>query len=212
MARQSKEARSSTNDWPSKATAGPALLKRIAASACMSLILLACFFEGMDSMGLQRAIVYSQNDKNTLDEMVDWSVFLPEGEGRTEVVVSCVGCHDLRQVITQKKSKIGWRTSVQKMVSEYKAPVDREDFQILVAYLSANFGDENPIERLPININSSPEQSLARLPGISADIAAAIVESRKSEGVFVSVDDLLRVKGISPTTFERIKRYVTTKD
>lgn len=212
MARQSKEARSTTSDRPSSGAAGSALLKRIAASVGFGLILSTCLLAGIDSMASREALALSQNGKNTEEETADWSVFLPEGEGRTEVALSCVGCHDLRIVLIQKKSKVGWRTSVQKMVSEYKAPLDREDFQILVAYLSANFGDENPIAQLPMNINSSPEQSLARLPGISADVAAAIVESRKSEGAFASVDDLLRVKGINPATFERIKRYVTTKD
>ncbi|HSE97322.1 MAG TPA: helix-hairpin-helix domain-containing protein [Blastocatellia bacterium] len=178
----------------------------------LGLILSACFLAGIDSTASREVLDLSQNDKEAVEETVDWSVFLPEGEGRTEVALSCAGCHDLRIVLTQKKSKVGWRTSVQKMVSEYKAPLDREDFQTLVAYLSSNFGDENPIERLPMNINSSPARALARLPGISTDIATAIVVSRKSEGVFAAVDDLLRVKGIDPATFERIKRYVTTKD
>jgi competence ComEA-like helix-hairpin-helix protein len=167
--------------------------------------------EGVVSTASQSALDLSQNGKSA-EEEVDWSVFLPAGEGRTEVVVSCVGCHDLRQVITQKKSKVGWRTSVQKMVSEYQAPVDRDDFPILVAYLSANFGDKNPIEQLPMNINRSSAESLARVPGISADVAAAIVESRTSRGAFASIEDLLRVKGLDMDTFDRIKQYLTTKD
>jgi competence ComEA-like helix-hairpin-helix protein len=163
-------------------------------------------------MAWPKPLPVSQGEKSAADDQIDWSVFLPDGEGRTEVTVSCAGCHDLRQVITQKKSKVAWRSSLQKMVSEYKAPVDRQDFPVLVAYLSANFGDKNPITQLPMNINTSPAESLARLPGIGAAAAAAIVESRNSAGAFASVEDLLRVKGIDVTTLNKIKSYVTTKD
>lgn len=146
------------------------------------------------------------------DDTVDWSVFLPEGEGKSAVMVSCSSCHDLRQVITQKKTKTGWRTSVQKMVAEYKAPVDKEDFQAIVGYLAEHFGEENPVEQLPMNVNTGSAAALARLPGISPQVADAIIESRKSGGPFASVEDLLRVKGVDADTLKKIRGYVTTKN
>ena len=212
MVRQLKEARSSIDDRASNALAGLTLIKLVAALLCLSLFLLLGLEEGIGAMASTAANDGQHGKKNVAEDEVDWSVFLPEGEGRTEVVLSCTGCHDLRQVIVQKKSKVAWRTSIQKMVSEYKAPVDKADFQVLIDYLSANFGSANPIEQLPMNINKSTAESLARLPGVSADAVGAIVESRNRAGAFASVEDLLRVKGIDVAIFKKIKRYLTTKD
>lgn len=141
---------------------------------------------------------------------IDWSVFLPDGEGKSLVMLSCSSCHDLTQVITQKKTVSGWRASLQKMVSMYKAPLDKEDFPALTDYLSKHFGKTNPIERLPMDINSSSAESLARLPGISADLARAIVDTRERKARFKSVEDLSRVEGIDDQVLKRIRAYITT--
>jgi competence ComEA-like helix-hairpin-helix protein len=211
MVRPLREARSSTNNRESSALDGVTLIKQVASLLCLGLFLLACRGD-IDAMAPSTGYDGPQEKKTVAEEEVDWSVFLPEGEGRTEVTLSCAGCHDLRQVIVQKKSRVAWRTSVQKMVSEYKAPVNKEDLQILVAYLSANFGDKNPIEQLPVNINRSSAGALARVPGVSASAARAIVESRAREGAFASVEDLLRVKDIDRATFDKIRRYLKAKD
>lgn len=145
-------------------------------------------------------------------EKVDWSVFLPEGDGKTEVALACTSCHDLTQVITQKKSAGNWRTTLQKMISQYQAPVDKEDMPILIEYLAKNFGDKNPIEQLPMNLNTSSAEAIARLPGLTPELAKAIVESREAKGQFASVEDLKRVKGIGDTELKRIKSYLKTTE
>jgi hypothetical protein len=153
----------------------------------------------------------SQDERQIATAKVDWGVFLPEGEGKAEVALACSSCHDLRQVITQKKSGPNWSDTVRKMISAYQAPVDKDDFQVVVAYLSKNFGDQNPIEHLPMNINTDPIEALARLPGINLEAAKAIVESRKTDS-FASVQDLLRVKCIDAAILKRIEAYISTKD
>src|SRR5690242_9208703 len=140
-------------------------------------------------------------------EKVDWSVFLPEGNGKAEVALACTSCHDLTQVITQKKSAGNWRTTLQKMISQYQAPVDKEDMPILIEYLAKNFGDKNPIEQLPMNINTSSAEAIARVPGLTPELAKAVVESREAKGPFASVEDLKRVKGIGDTELKKIKSY-----
>lgn len=138
----------------------------------------------------------------------EWSLLLPEDEGRVEVELSCSNCHGLKQLITQRKSEAGWRASVQKMASSYQAPIDREDFPILVAYLSKHFGERNVIEELPININSCSAAVLKRLPGISAETAEEIIRARDSNGRFTNVEDLLQVKGIDKGTFKKLKAFI----
>ena len=153
-----------------------------------------------------------QDEKQMATAKIDWGVFLPEGEGKAEVALACSSCHDLRQVVTQKKSSANWSDTVRKMVSAYQAPVDKDDFQVVVTYLSKNFGDQNPIEHLPMNINTSSIEALARLPGINTEAAKAIVESRKTGGSFVAVEDLLRVGRIDAALLKKIAPYIGTKD
>ena len=211
MVRQLREARSSIDKRAAGALAKMTLTRRVASLLFLGLFLMACRAD-IDAMAPPTGYDLAQEKKHVAESEIDWTVFLPEGEGRAEVMLSCAGCHDLRQVIVQKKSRVAWRTSVQKMVSEYKAPVDKGDLPVLVAYLSANFGEKNPIDQLPMNINTSPAAALARLPGVSAAAAGAIVESRTREGAFASVEDLLRVKDVDRSTFDKIKRYLKTKD
>jgi DNA uptake protein ComE-like DNA-binding protein len=157
-------------------------------------------------------IAASQDEKQVATAKVDWGVFLPEGEGKSEVALACSSCHDLSQVITQKKPGANWSATVRKMISAYQAPVDKEDVQVIVAYLTKNFGEHNPIEHLPMNINTSPIEALTRLPGINIETAKAIVESRKTGGSFASVKDLLRIKCIDAEMLKGIEAYISTKD
>jgi competence ComEA-like helix-hairpin-helix protein len=153
----------------------------------------------------------TRGGQHGVEEKPDWSVFLPEGEGRAEVLVSCSGCHDLRQVVTQKKTSSNWSQTVQKMISTHDAPVDPQDTPILVAYLADHFGEKNPIDQLPLDINSASTEALARLPGVNAEMARAIVEARQSQQRFASVGELARLKCIDKVTLEKIKPYVIAK-
>jgi competence protein ComEA len=60
-----------------------------------------------------------------------------------------------------------------------------------------------------ININSASETDLETLSGIGEVLAATIVEYREQNGPFASVDDLLDVSGIGPSTLEEIRDQVT---
>ncbi|GMR12590.1 MAG: hypothetical protein BMS9Abin29_0780 [Gemmatimonadota bacterium] len=61
-------------------------------------------------------------------------------------------------------------------------------------------------ERLDPNTASDVE--LDRLPGVGAATALAIVRERTANGGFRSPDELLRVRGIGPTTLERIRPHL----
>jgi len=56
-----------------------------------------------------------------------------------------------------------------------------------------------------VSINSAPPGSLDTLPGIGPVMAARIVAHRP----YASLDDLLRVPGIGPSTLERLRPLVT---
>jgi comEA protein len=63
-----------------------------------------------------------------------------------------------------------------------------------------------------VNINTSNKVKLMTIPGIGPVTAERIMRHREDYGLFESVEGLLKVKGIGPKTFEKIKNYIKTKD
>jgi competence ComEA-like helix-hairpin-helix protein len=57
----------------------------------------------------------------------------------------------------------------------------------------------------PLDLNRASQQDLEGLPGIGAGLAARIVDSRAQRGIFDSVDDLRRIRGIGATTLARLR-------
>ncbi len=62
-----------------------------------------------------------------------------------------------------------------------------------------------------VDLNTATKDDLVALPGIGPSKAQAIVDDRKANGPFKSVDDLKRVKGVRAATIERLRAEVTVK-
>jgi competence protein ComEA len=62
-----------------------------------------------------------------------------------------------------------------------------------------------------VNLNRAGRQALETLPGIGPALAQRIIDDRKANGPFKSVDDLARVSGIGPKTVERLRHLVTVR-
>jgi competence ComEA-like helix-hairpin-helix protein len=60
-----------------------------------------------------------------------------------------------------------------------------------------------------IDINTSSLQELEALPGIGPTTAQRIIEYRTEHGPFTSLEDLTKVTGIGPGTFDLIKNLIT---
>jgi competence protein ComEA len=60
----------------------------------------------------------------------------------------------------------------------------------------------------PIDINLATIQEFMKLPGVGKVTAQRIVDYRASNGKFSSIEDLLKVKGIGKSKFEKIKIYL----
>jgi competence protein ComEA len=63
-----------------------------------------------------------------------------------------------------------------------------------------------------IDINSAGWTELAQLPEIGEALANRIIETREREGPFTSLDDLDRVRGIGPTTLDKIRPFIRPID
>ena len=64
---------------------------------------------------------------------------------------------------------------------------------------------------LPLFLNLADVESLAALPGIGLKKAGAIVDYRRKNGAFQSLDELLNVSGVGPHTLEQISPYLSVK-
>ena len=60
-----------------------------------------------------------------------------------------------------------------------------------------------------ININTAKKDELIFLPNVGPVTAERIIRFREDFGVFKSIDDLTRVKGIGPKTLDKLRKYVT---
>jgi len=63
-----------------------------------------------------------------------------------------------------------------------------------------------------IDINRAELWLLEALPGIGEVLAQRIADYRSENGPFRRIEDLLKVSGIGPATFEKIKDYITVSD
>jgi competence protein ComEA len=63
------------------------------------------------------------------------------------------------------------------------------------------------LERWLVDVNTAPAAEIEALPGVGTVLAARIVEER-AKGAFDSIDDLVRVPGVGPTTIERLRSFV----
>ena len=59
-----------------------------------------------------------------------------------------------------------------------------------------------------LNINTATEAELQTLPSIGPQMAKRIIQYRKENSNFKSVDDLIGVKGIGQKTLDKIKPYI----
>lgn len=63
----------------------------------------------------------------------------------------------------------------------------------------------------PININKANQEELMTLYGIGIKISEEIIKYRNQNGEFKSIEEIIKVKGIGPKKFEKIKNQITVK-
>jgi competence protein ComEA len=59
-----------------------------------------------------------------------------------------------------------------------------------------------------VDLNSAGEAELEQVPGIGPGLAKRIKDDREAKGPFRSVEELRRVRGIGPLTFDKVAAYL----
>jgi competence protein ComEA len=83
------------------------------------------------------------------------------------------------------------------------------DLSHIKLYIPREGEDQSPQK---IDINRADPWLLEALPGIGEVLAQRIIDYRSENGPFRIIEDLLKVSGIGPATFENIKDYITVSD
>jgi len=112
---------------------------------------------------------------------------LPDGKGKEQVQKICSGCHEVSTVTGIRRTRIGWQTNVEEMVSRGAEGSD-EDMEAVVGYLTRFFGK--------INVNTASAKDLQSFLGLSDKEAQAIVAYRQQNGNFKDFEQLKKVPGM----------------
>jgi len=113
---------------------------------------------------------------------------LAEGPGRELVQKICATCHEIEAVIGSRRTKIGWRQSVDEMIAR-GAEGSAEQMAAVVAYLTAYFGK--------VNVNTATVQDLEKSLELSGREAQAIVGYREQNGKIKGFEELKKIPGVS---------------
>jgi competence ComEA-like helix-hairpin-helix protein len=93
-----------------------------------------------------------------------------------------------------------------------KIPVPNVDYkQEVLDFNDADFNSNSVVKKKisgRVNINTADIKQFMELPGVGQKTAERIIEYRSSRGKFTSKRDLLQVKGIGSTKFEKFKDLI----
>ena len=74
---------------------------------------------------------------------------------------------------------------------------------------TALFTEETVTVKYPLNLNTATARELATVEGLSEEDAYSIVEYRKKIGRFSDISEIMNVKGIGETKYNKALPYVT---
>ena len=85
-------------------------------------------------------------------------------------------------------------------------------FLLAVSFSNVAYAEslaEETVEIQVVNINDAQSEELQTISGIGPTLAARIIDYRNNNGQFQQVEDIMSVKGVGSSKFEKIKEYLT---
>lgn len=130
---------------------------------------------------------------------------MPEGPGQAVTRRICGNCHGPGIFTKRRLDREGWADVVDDMIRR-GAKGEDEDFVLVMDYLVQNFSKTPAARR--VNVNSASASELAEVLGLAEDQAVTLVEHRRAQGNFKSLDDLKKVPGLDTRMVEARKAQI----
>ncbi len=131
---------------------------------------------------------------------------LPDGPGKDVMLRVCGQCHAATMVLGKGNTRDGWTELVGQMVARGAQGSD-DDFATIVDYLTTNFPPLSDVKK--VNVNKADAAALQTTLQLTAKDATAIVDYRKQNGDFKTLDDLKKVPGIDTAKLDTEKQKIT---
>jgi competence protein ComEA len=125
---------------------------------------------------------------------------LPAGAGKDTLVKVCSKCHSPDNVIANGQDRAGWEETITKMAG-FGAVATDDEYTAILDYLVKNF----PANSGQVNVNKATAAQLASGLGLSDAEAAAVVDYRKKNGDFKTIEDLKKVPDVDGKKFDAKK-------
>jgi competence protein ComEA len=81
---------------------------------------------------------------------------------------------------------------------------------VALAIVAVTGGAESSEPSGVVNINTASSEELQLLPRVGPALAGRIIEFREANGPFQTVDEILAVKGIGESSFEKLEPFIVT--
>ena len=128
---------------------------------------------------------------------------LPGGGPAKKVVAAvCGACHDVDTAIGERRTKEGWKATVEAMVNRGARATDNE-VNTVIEYLSRYFG--------VVNVNRATAKEIEEVVEIPPESAAAMVQYRTEKGGFADLDSVKKVPGLDAKVIEERKDRISFK-
>lgn len=128
-----------------------------------------------------------------------FAITLPEAPGKATTEKLCGACHGVNTFVNRRETKEAWTELVEDMLRRGLEGDDAELSEI-TNYLATNLSKDAPSPR--VNVNRTNARDLATGLGITETKARLIVKFRETNGLFKSIEDLLKVPGIGMRAVE----------
>ncbi|MGN0107805.1 MAG: ComEA family DNA-binding protein [Hominilimicola sp.] len=117
-------------------------------------------------------------------------------------------------LVLNKKAKIILAAAVFAMITAAGCLIEHYEKD---AFIMETVATEDAVSYVPdgnaesdgkININSADETELVKLSGIGEALAQRIIKYREENGPFETIEEIMKVSGISEKKFEAVKEFI----